>query len=120
MLAEVGDDRGRFADACGLKAFAGSAHDARIEAQYRCHSPPREEQPARRGRFVWAFAAGREGPARAHYLARREHGDRIAAALRHLFNRMLGQLYRCLLTDQKYDAIKAYPCHGRTPEPAVA
>ncbi|MFD7046211.1 hypothetical protein [Rhodococcus jostii] len=51
--------------------------------------------------FVWAFvAAGRERPARAHYLARREHGDRHAAALRHLFNRMLGQPYQCLQTNQ--------------------
>ncbi|MEU2006503.1 GAF domain-containing protein [Rhodococcus sp. NPDC019627] len=71
--------------------------------------------------FVWAFvAAGREGSARAHYLARREHGDRHAAVLRHLFNRMLGQLYQCLQTDQKYDATKAFPCHGTTPEPAAA
>lgn len=43
--------------------------------------------------FVWAFiAAGCEGPTRAHYLARRDHGDRHPAALRHLYNRMLGQL----------------------------
>ncbi|MDT5323647.1 MAG: hypothetical protein QOF25_799 [Mycobacterium sp.] len=51
--------------------------------------------------FVWAFiAAGCDGPTRAHNLARRDHGDRHPAALRHLYNRMLGQLYHCLQTDQ--------------------
>ena len=39
----------------------------------------------------------RSTPARpAHYRSRRDHGDRHAAALRHLFNRMIGQLYHCL------------------------
>jgi len=59
--------------------------------------------------FVWAFvASGCQGPTRAHYLARRDHGDRHPAALRHLYNRMLGQLYHCLQTGQTYDPIKAY------------
>jgi hypothetical protein len=31
-----------------------------------------------------------------------------AAALRHLYNRMLGQLYRCLQTGQTHDPVKAY------------
>ncbi|TDC02374.1 IS110 family transposase, partial [Actinomadura bangladeshensis] len=38
----------------------------------------------------------------------RDHGDRHAAALRNLFNRMLGQLYHCLQTRQLYDPIKAF------------
>jgi hypothetical protein len=50
----------------------------------------------------------REGPTRAHYLTRRDHGDRHPGALRHLYNRMLGQLYHWLQTDQTYDPIKAY------------
>ena len=47
-------------------------------------------------------------PARAHYQRRKTHGDRHGAALRNLFNRMLGQLYHCLQTRQTYDPIKAF------------
>ena len=71
--------------------------------------------------FVWAFVAtGCQGPTRAHYLARRDHGDRHAAALRHLYNKMLGQLYHCLQTGQTYDSIKAYGPPPTPPEQAAA
>ena len=60
--------------------------------------------------YCWAFtAAARPSPARDHYLRRREHGDGHPAALRHLFNKMLGQLHHCLLTGHTYDSTKAYP-----------
>ena len=58
----------------------------------------------------WAFtAAARPSPTREHYLRRRERGDGHPAALRHLFNRMLGQLHHCLQTGQTYDPGKAFP-----------
>jgi hypothetical protein len=41
-------------------------------------------------------------------LACRLVGDRHAAARRHLFNRMLSQLYHCLHTGHSYDPIKAF------------
>ena len=43
------------------------------------------------------------------------------AALRHLFNRMLGQLHHCLATGQTYHPAKAFP-HATTTsaEPAAA
>ena len=64
--------------------------------------------------YCWAFtAAARPSPAREHYLRRRERGDVHPAALRHLFNRMLGQLHHCLQTGQTYDPIKAFP-HAAT------
>jgi len=47
--------------------------------------------------------------ARAHYQRRKTLGDRHAAALRHLFNRMLGRLYHCLQTGQSYDNNLAFP-----------
>ncbi len=39
---------------------------------------------------------------KSHYDHRREKGDHHATALRHLFNRLIGQLH-CLNTDQLYD-----------------
>jgi hypothetical protein len=47
--------------------------------------------------------------ARAHYDHRRAVGDHHAAALRHLFNRYLGQLHHCLNTGQTYNDDKAFP-----------
>lgn len=55
-------------------------------------------------------------PARAHYDQRREHGDHHAAALRHLFNRLIGQLHHCLQTSQPHNPDKAFAA----PEPAAA
>lgn len=72
--------------------------------------------------YSWAFtAASRPSPAREHYLRRRDHGDGHPAALRHLFNRMLGQLQHCLQTGQIYDPVKAYPgAPAPHPEQAAA
>jgi hypothetical protein len=56
--------------------------------------------------FLWALAAmPRPGPAKDRHDRRRARGDRHAAALRHLFNRMLGQLYHCLHTGQTYELV---------------
>jgi transposase len=110
LLAEIGDDRSRFADARGLKAYAGSAPVTR--ASGRSLSITRRTIKNDRLNtvgFLWAFAAiPRPGPSKEHYDNRRARGDRHAAALRHLFNRMLGQLHHCLQTGQTYDPIKAF------------
>ena len=122
LLAEIGDDRTRFADARALKAFAGSAPVTKASGcSIRItHRHVKNNRLAAVG-FVWAFvASGCQGPTRAHYLARRDHGDRHAAALRHLYNRMLGQLYHCLQTSQTYDPIKAYGPPRTPPEQAAA
>jgi hypothetical protein len=59
---------------------------------------------------MWAFcAASTHEPARRHYRQRREHGDRHSAANRHLFNKVLGQLYYCLQHQQTYDETRAFP-----------
>jgi transposase len=122
VLAEIGDDRTRFTDARSLKAFAGSAPVTKASGRSLnvTHRRVKNNRLAAVG-FVWAFvAAGRDGPSRDHYLARREHGDGHPAALRHLFNRMLGQLYHCLQTGQTYDRDKAFPPQSTQPEPAAA
>lgn len=62
----------------------------------------------------WAFSALTASPgARAHYDRRRTTGDRYAAALRNLFNKMLGQLHHCLTTGQTYQETTAFT----TPRP---
>ena len=98
VLAEIGDDRARFADARALKAYAGSAPITRASGRSISvtHRHIKNNRLANAG-WMWAFsAASNFEPARRHYRQRREHGDRHAAATRHLFNKLLGQLYHCL------------------------
>lgn len=118
VLAEIGDDRTRFSDDRALKAYAGSAPVTRASGKSITivHRRIKNDRLAAVG-WVWSFAAAiNQGPAREHYLRRKAHGDRHAAALRHLFNKMLGQLHHCLQTRQTFDPIKAF---GQPPEPAT-
>jgi transposase len=111
VLAEIGDDRTRFTDDRALQAFAGSAPVTRASGKSRSvvRRRTKNNRLAAVG-FSWAFtAASRPSPTREHYLRRRERGDGHPAALRHLFNRMLGQLHHCLQTGQAYDPGKGFP-----------
>ena len=111
LLGEIGDDRTRFTDDRALQAFAGSAPVTRASGKSRTvvRRRTKNNRLAAVG-HCWAFtAAGRPSPGRDHYLRRRQRGDGHPAALRHLFNRMLGQLHHCLQTGQTYDPIKAFP-----------
>jgi transposase len=110
VLAEIGDDRSRFVDARALKAYAGSAPVTRASGRSItiCHRRVKNDRLAAAG-FLWAFvAATHSQPAKAHYRRRRDIGDRHPAALRNLFNRMLGCLHHCLNTGQTYDEQKAF------------
>jgi transposase len=122
VLAEIGDDRARFADARALKAYAGSAPVTRASGRSHVvtHRRIKNDRLAAVG-YTWAFMAmTNSSPARAHYQRRKTHGDRHGAALRNLFNRMLGQLYHCLQTGQIYDPIKAFgEAAGRTDQAAA-
>ena len=111
VLAEIGDDRDRFADARALKAYAGSAPVTRASGRSLVitHRRIKNNRLAAVG-YTWAFMAMTNSPpARAHYQQRKNAGDGHPAALRHLFNRLLGQLHHCLQTGQTYDEAKAFP-----------
>lgn len=118
ILAETGDDRTRFDDARGLKAYAGSSPVSRASGK--------ESSITRRwvkndrlnhAGYLWAFASLRASiGANAHYRRRREHGDWHAAAQRNLFNRMIGQLYHCLHKRELFEKQLAFPA----PAPAAA
>ncbi|MCX4579789.1 IS110 family transposase [Streptomyces sp. NBC_01571] len=112
VLAEIGDDRGRFADARGLKAYAGSSPITR--ASGKKSSITRrwvKNDRLNHAGYLWAFSALRASPgAMAHYRRRRdEHGDWHAAAQRNLFNRMLGQMFHCLQRRELFDENTAFP-----------
>jgi transposase len=111
VLAETGDDRSRFQDAKGLKAYAGAAPITRASGKSRSvtHRKVKNNRLAAVG-YTWAFSAlTASRGARAHYDRRRDDGDRHAAAQRNLFGRLLGCLHYCLATGQHYDEATAFP-----------
>lgn len=118
ILAEIGDGRTRFATAGGLKAYAGAAPIT--WASGKCHYVGRQFVKNNRlnhvGGHLWAFSSlGGSVGADAHYRRRRTGGDWHMQALRHLFNRMLGQLHHCLLAGVPFDEAIAFPAK---PQPA--
>lgn len=110
VLAEIGDDRARFADARALKAYAGSAPITRASGKKRFVGRRYiKNNCLTNAGHQWAFAALTASPgAAAHYRRRRDRGDWHAQAQRHLFNRMIGQLYHCLQTRQHFDEQHAF------------
>jgi transposase len=111
VLAETGDDRSRFTDAKGLKAYAGAAPITRASGKSRSvtHRKVKNNRLAAAG-YTWAFSALTASPgARAHYDRRRDAGDGHAAAERNLFGRLLGCLHHCLITRTHYDETTAFP-----------
>jgi transposase len=111
VLAEIGDDRSRFAEARTLKAYAGSAPITRASGKTHVvlHRRVKNQRLANAG-YLWAFSALSHSPgARAHYDRRRAAGDAHAAALRHLTNRLLGCLHHCLKKGQHYSEAVAFP-----------
>lgn len=111
VFAEIGDDRFRFSDAKGLKAYAGSAPVTRASGKSLAVLARRvKNQRLAAVGYVWAFAAmAHSDGARAHYDRRRQAGDRHTAAQRNLFNRMIGCLHHCLAHGVHYSEAVAFP-----------
>ena len=116
VLAEIGDDRSRFQDAKGLKAYAGAAPITRASGKTRSVTHRRiKNNRLNAAGYIWAFSALTASPgARAHYDRRKDTGDRHAAAQRNLFNRLLGCLWHCLTTGQPYDEATAFPATSQS------
>lgn len=111
VLAEIGDDRARFADARGLKAYAGSAPITRASGKKTVvlHRHIKNRRLTAVG-SIWALSSLRASPgARRHFDARRAAGDWNHQAQRHLFNRFLGQLHHCLQASHLYNEHQAFP-----------
>jgi transposase len=122
VLAETGDDRSRFADAKGLKAYAGAAPITRASGKTLAvlHRRVKNQRLAAAG-YIWAFSAITASPgARGHYDRRKADGDRHAAAQRNLFGRLLGCLHHCLATGQHYNETVAFPSPGETTREVAA
>jgi hypothetical protein len=121
VLAEIGDDRARIADARALKAYATPpVTRASGRSLSITHRRVKNDRLAAAG-FVWAFVAAAHSPgASTIYYRRSEHGDRHAAALRNVFNRLIGCLYHCLQTGRAYDETTAFPTQSAAPESAAA
>ncbi|HXO23950.1 MAG TPA: IS110 family transposase [Streptosporangiaceae bacterium] len=111
VLAEIGDDRSRFQDAKGLKAYAGAAPITRASGKTTSVTYRRvKNNRLNAAGYSWAFSALTASPgARGHYDRRRDDGDRHAAAQRNLFGRLLGCLHHCLITGRDYDETIAFP-----------
>ncbi|MBF6212175.1 IS110 family transposase [Nocardia puris] len=111
VLSEIGDDRTRFTDARGPRAYAGSAPITRASGKKTLvlHRHIKNRRLAGVGP-MWALASLRASPgARRHFDARRAVGDWNHQAQRHLFNKFLGQLHHCLRTGSLYDEHRAFP-----------
>ncbi|NGO73806.1 IS110 family transposase [Streptomyces boncukensis] len=121
VLGEIGDDRDRFTDARALKAYAGSAPITRASGRKKFVGRRfiKNDRLITAG-FLWAFAALTSSPgADAHYRRRRKAGDWHAQAQRHLFNRLLGQLYHCLHNRQLFDEHHAFTSFSAAPAAAA-
>ena len=111
LIAEIGDDRSRVRRCSSIEGLRWlCTNHPGVRAINLHHPPPYQEQPAGQCRLdVGLYGGFQYEPAREHYRRRREHGDRHAAATRHLFNKLLGQLHHCLQHRQTFDEAKAFP-----------
>jgi transposase len=121
VLGEIGDDRARFPDARGLKAYAGAAPVTIASGKSRIvrNRKVKNQRLAAAG-YVWIFGALPSPQVKELYDRRRAAGDRHAAAMRNVFNRLLGCLHHCLQTGQAFNPDRAFPMPGSHPEPAAA
>jgi hypothetical protein len=110
VLAEFGDDPGRYADGKSRRNYAGTSPVTRASGKSKVVLA----RFARNGRLAdacyrWAFSALTASPgAKAFYDQRRAAGDTHNRALRALSNRLVGILHGCLRHGELYDEQRAW------------
>ncbi|MGP3963584.1 IS110 family transposase [Nonomuraea sp. 3N208] len=116
VLAEFGDDPGRYASAKARKNYAGTSPITRASGKKKVAL----------ARFIHndrlidalltqAFSALRLSPgARAYYDRQRARGCGHNAALRQLANRLIGILHGCLKTGTRYNETTAWSHHAES------
>ncbi len=114
VLAEFGDDPGRYADTRARKNYSGMAPVTRASGTKRVvlarHA---RNQRLADALYQQAFAALTGSPgARAYYDRQRDRGATHHQALRTLANRLVGILHGCLTHRTTYDETTAWPAHS--------
>jgi hypothetical protein len=111
VLAELGDDHARYADAKARKNYAGTSPITRASGTRRIVlARYARNKHLADAAHQWAFCALTASPgARAYYDAIRARGVSHHAALRQLGNRLVGILHGCLKTRTRYDEDTAWP-----------
>jgi transposase len=116
VLAEFGDDPGRYTSAKARKNYAATSPITRASGK-RKTALARYVHNDRLidALMAQAFASLRASPgARAYYDKQRARGSDYNAALRQLANRLVGILHGCLKTGTLYDEATAWPQHTRS------
>ena len=114
VLAELGDDPGRYASAKARKNYAGTSPITRASGKKKVVAA----RYVHNDRLIdalmtQAFSALNASPgARAYYHRQRARGAEYNAALRQLANRLVGILHGCLKTRTLYDEAAAWPQHA--------
>ena len=105
MLAEIGDDPARFANARGLLSFAGVAPVTRQSGgTISVHRRRVRNRPLAMAAQDWIMPLLLNSPpAHALYDARRAAGDRHHAAARRMVGKYLRALHHCMRTGDSYD-----------------
>jgi len=117
---EIGDDRSRFQDAKGLKAYAGAAPITRASGKTKSVTRRRVNNRLNAAGYTRASSAlTASHGARAHYDRRKDAGDRHAAAQRNLFGRLPGCPHKCPSTGQHYHEDTAFPTATEQPRRAA-
>jgi len=105
LLAEWGDDRGRYTDAAGVQALAGTApvpfqsgNYAKAHRRYACNKPLRNALQ----QFAWQ-STQKEAWALAYYQRKRRDGKSHAMAVRALANQWVRLIYALWSKHETYD-----------------
>ena len=106
LLAEWGDDRGRYTDAASVQALAGTSPVAfqsgkfvSVHRRYACSKPLRNALH----QFAWQSTL-QEPWARAYYQRKRREGKSHSMAVRALANQWVRIIYALWRTQESYDA----------------